>query len=102
MKKQSKQVILNAIKRLRKTLNRYPYYFVNEENIRSELYHKLSTHFRYRINLIHENKKIKSNSIHSDPIVLDKKGKKHRIDLLVYYTKRKIPIKLRKGRIKKL
>jgi len=98
-KKKSKQIILNAIKQLGKKLNKYPYYFVNEEDIRSELYHKLSTHFKHRINLVCGKEENKSNSIHSDSIILDKKDKKHKPDLLIYYASGKIPIRLKKGRI---
>ena len=100
MKRQSKEIILNAIMRMGRSLNKYPYYFVNEEDIRSELYHKLSTHFRRNIHLVCNGKEIGwSNAIHSDAVVIDERKKQHKPDLLIYYTPKKIPVELKNGRL---
>ena len=90
MRKRLEHSIFNAIKRIGEKLNKYPYYFVNEEDIRTELYRKLSTHFKHKIKLKSGKDIIRSNAIHCDAIIIDKKI--HKPDLLIYYTNKERPI----------
>lgn len=100
MKKKSKNIILNAIKRIGAKLNKYPYFFINEEDIRSQLYHKLATHLKHIIKLKYETGEIQSSAIHSDAVVVDTDNTKLIIDLIIYYAKGKIPVSYKsKGKI---
>lgn len=96
MKKESKDIIRNSIISVAEKLIKNPYYFVNEEDIRCELYHYLSQSYKQDIILTYNTEKMVSNSCHADGCILDKNGKKHYVDLQVYYSRRTIPIKLNK------
>lgn len=88
--KEIEEAINESISELIEKLREYPFYYVNEEDIRCELYHKVS---KCTGELYFQNDKTKkiflSNAIHANAFV----GKKQP-DLLIYYAKnsRKTPI----------
>lgn len=95
-KRKLKKIISDEIRIIAKKLKKYPYYFANEDTIRAELYHKISTHFKHKIMLIPLKKRC--NAIQSDAIILNSK-KTIKPDLLIYYTNNKVPVQSIQGKV---
>ena len=90
LKNNLEKVVTRSINHIIKTFQKYPMYYLNEEDIRSDLYRRVSNDFIHNIFLKNEHTDaFESNSIHAD-VKFEKSGggKKYPYpDLLIYFCK---------------
>ena len=87
--KEAEETIETGVKEIAQLFQEYPYYFINEEDIRCMLNNKVSKEYPEPV---YYKKKTNgelfiSSAVHSDVIIEDENGKQGKPDLLLHFTK---------------
>jgi len=95
-RKKIDEAIVKFIGEIKEKFREHPFFFVNEEDIRCELYHRISS-FNHEIYFqnVETKKKFVSNSIHVDAFV-----GKIKPDLLIYFAQNSNKIPIPSGSVK--
>jgi hypothetical protein len=109
-KRKSLISIEKGICKIAKKIQNNPFYYFNEEDVRADLYSEIKRTYKHNILLGSEtidsstNKRNKeeSSAIHCDAVIRDDDESEkdyHKIDLLVHYGHRRVPVHFHKGKI---
>jgi len=108
-KKDSRINVEKAIELIAKKMINNSFYYFNEEDVRADLYSEIKKRFKHEILLCSEERdtkgkrfKEKSSAIHCDAIIKEDDESErnyHKVDLLIHYGYRRVPVHFHKGKI---